>query len=314
MTAALTRARTKPRENPVWSLGGLRPRQLLRRVWVAIEHDSLLERASDLAYNSLLAIFPGLLLLLAILDLSGAHGPALQNNLLFAFSRTLPPSAFELVRRTLSEASENSGGTKLTLGLVVALWAALSGMSSMISALNAAYRVRERRSWWRVRGIALGLTVAISALVVSAILVVFLGDRIADFAGTVLHLEAIVVAGWKLLQWVVALGFIVLSFSLIYYVGPDVERRHWHWLTPGSVCGVFLWFGAAFGFRAYLHLFNTYSKTYGSLGAVIILLIWLYVAGFAFLVGGEIDATIHHAGAERRLQAGGEHQEGNIGV
>ena len=120
----------------------------------------------------------------------------------------------------------------------------------------------------------------------------FLGDRIADLAGTLLRLEDIVVAAWKLMQWVVALVFMVISFSLVYYFGPNVGRRRWHWLTPGSVFGVLLWFAATFGFRAYLHFFNTYSKTYGSLGAVIILLVWLYVAELAFLIGGEIDAAI----------------------
>jgi len=290
----------------LWRLGGLRAGQLANRVWNAIDEHSLLERASDLAYNSLLAIFPVLLLLLAACALSEAHGPALQKGLIFFLGRILPPSAFQLVQKTIEEAAANSGGAKVTIGVVVALWAALSGMSSMISALNAAYRVREGRSWWKVRGIALALTVALSALVLTAMLVVFLGDRIADFAGYALHLEDIVVAAWKLMQWVVALGFIILSFSLVYYFGPDVERRRWRWVTPGSVLGVLLWFGAAFGFRAYLHFFNTYGKTYGSLGAAIILMVWLYVAGFSFLIGGEIDAAIHHAAAEQRgtIQAG----------
>jgi membrane protein len=283
-------------------MGGLGPRQLAGRVWQAIGEHSLLERASDLAYNSLLAIFPALLLLLALFALSASHGAALEKALTFFLSRILPPSSFLLLQTTIAEASKNSGGAKVTVGLVIALWAALSGMTSMISALNAAYRVQEKRSWWKVRGIALALTLAISALLLAAMMVVLLGNRIADFAGAVLHLEDMVVAAWKILQWIVALGFIILSFSLIYYFGPDVERRRWHWLTPGSVLGVLLWFAAAFGFRAYLHFFNTYGKTYGSLGAAIILMVWLYVAGFAFLIGGEIDAAIHHAAEERALR------------
>jgi len=292
VTTNSTRLREQPPLASIWKFGGLELGQLVVRLWRAIDEHSLLERASDLAYNSLLAIFPAILLLLAILSLSEAHGPALKQTLLLSFAQTLPPAAAKLVGDTVAEASQNGGGAKLTIGLIIALWAAISGMTSMISALNAAYRVHERRSWWKVRGIALALTAAISALVLSTLLVVFLGDRIADFAGSRLRLEAIVVAAWKLGQWVVALLFIVLSFSLIYYFGPDVERRRWRWLTPGSVFGVLLWFAAAFGFRAYLRFFNTYNKTYGSLGAVIILLVWLYVAGFAFLIGGEIDAAI----------------------
>jgi membrane protein len=91
---------------------------------------------------------------------------------------------------------------------------------------------------------------------------------------------------------------VTFAFSLIYYFGPNVKEQHWYWITPGSVLGVLLWVAASFGFRMYLHFFNSYSKTYGSLGAVMILLVWFYVTGFAFLVGGEVNAEIEHAAAE----------------
>ena len=104
---------------------------------------------------------------------------------------------------------------------------------------------------------------------------------------------------WKGLALLAALFFIVFSFSLIYYYGPDLEEQHWYWITPGSLIGVALWLAASFGLRIYLHFFNSYSKTYGSLGAVIILLLWFYLTGFAFLVGGEVNAVIENAAAER---------------
>jgi membrane protein len=121
---------------------------------------------------------------------------------------------------------------------------------------------------------------------------------VARWAGALLHLGEVTVMAWRILQWPVALAFIVLSFSLIYYYAPDLKEQHWYWITPGSLFGVLLWSAASFGFRAYLHFFNTYSKTYGSLGAVIILLVWFYVTGLAFLAGGEINAQIEHAAAE----------------
>jgi membrane protein len=100
-------------------------------------------------------------------------------------------------------------------------------------------------------------------------------------------------------QWIAVLFFLSLAFSLIYYFGPDLKEQHWYWITPGSVLGVLLWLAASWAFRAYLHFFNTYSRTYGSLGAVMILLMWLYVTGLAFLIGGEINADIEHAAAVR---------------
>jgi membrane protein len=101
------------------------------------------------------------------------------------------------------------------------------------------------------------------------------------------------------MQWPVAFLFMVVSFSLIYYFGPDLHERHWYWITPGSLFGVLVWLAASFVFRGYLHFFDTYSRTYGSLGAVIILLVWFYVTGLAFLIGGEINSQIEHAAAER---------------
>jgi len=125
------------------------------------------------------------------------------------------------------------------------------------------------------------------------------GGYLANIAGAHFGLRTYAIIGWKVAQWVVAAAFITFSFSLIYYFGPDVKEQHWYWITPGSVLGVLLWIAVSFGFRLYLHFFNSYSRTYGSLGAVMILLMWLYVTGFSFLVGGEINAQIEHAAARR---------------
>jgi membrane protein len=107
------------------------------------------------------------------------------------------------------------------------------------------------------------------------------------------------VIAWRVVAVILAVAFVMVSFSLIYYFGPDLKEQHWYWITPGSVAGVLLWIAATFAFRGYLHFFNTYSKTYGSLGAAMILLMWLYITGFAFLIGGEINAHIEHAAALR---------------
>jgi membrane protein len=116
--------------------------------------------------------------------------------------------------------------------------------------------------------------------------------------GSHIGLSSFVVMAWKILQWVVALFFVVWSFALIYYWGPDTEQD-WTWITPGSLVGVLVWIGASVLFRFYLHFYNSYSKSYGSLGAVIVLLLWLYITGLAILLGGEINSIIENAAAER---------------
>ena len=198
---------------------------------------------------------------------------------------------------TIEQVTRNAGSGKLTFGIVLSLWFAAGGMAAMISGLNAAYEVKDRRSWFKVRGIALALTVAISALIVVALIAVLAGANFANWAGFKYGLGEVTVTAWRTVEVIMAIAFVTLSFSLIYYFGPDLREQRWHWITPGSLTGVLLWIAATFGFRAYLHFFNTYSETYGSLGAAMILLVWLYITGFAFLIGAEINAQIEHAAA-----------------
>src|SRR5438105_4262294 len=285
---------TKQQVESIWKLGGLRPRQLAKEVWHELNHDDVWSIASALAYSFLLAIFPMLLFLVALFGFFASQRAELQNNLFYYFSQALPPAAFQLVSKTLNEIIKNSGGGKLTLGIVLALWSGAGGMTSLISGLNAAYHVRESRSFVKVRLIAVGLTLAVSILVVAALFVVLMGGNAAEFIGAKLNLGDVTILAWKVLQWPIAFGFLILAFALIYYFGPDIKEQHWYWITPGSLVGVILWLLVSVGFRVCLHFFNSYSKTYGSLGAVVILMLWLYITGLAILIGGELNWVIEN--------------------
>jgi membrane protein len=288
---------TEQQITSIWGLGGLSVFQLTKRVWQGINDNNLFGRASELAYSYLLAVFPMLIFLLSCFGLFASQSSGLLDKLFFYFSQALPPAAYKVVTGTLSEVTNNSGGAKVTLGLLLALVSASGGMNSMISALNGAYSVRDSRPWYKTRAIAIALTVAISILIFSALFMVLVGGNVADWIGYHLDIGSFAIITWKIIQWPAALLFVVLSFSLIYYFGPDVKEQHWYWITPGSLLGVLLWVAFSAGFRVYLHFFNSYSRTYGSLGAVIILLLWFYVTGLAFTVGGQINAEIEHAAA-----------------
>lgn len=282
----------------IWALGGLSWRELARCVWGGTDQNDLLDRAYELAFNFMLALFPLLLFLVALLGLFASEGSNLRESLFFYFQQAVPPSAYHLVVSTLNEITQNSGGGKLTFGLVFALYTGSGGMTQLMFTLNAAYEVRESRSWLKVRLISLGLTIAMTFLLIVALLFVFAGGKLFAWTGLVLGLHSAFSILTGVLQWTFALIFVVLAFALIYYYAPDVKEQHWYWITPGSVVGVLLWAAASAVLRAYLHFFNTYTKTYGSLGAVIILMLWFYVTGLAFLIGGQINSTIEHAAAE----------------
>jgi membrane protein len=290
----------------IWKLGGLTPKQLTKVVIHGIGEDDLLGHASELAFNFLLAIFPLIILLLSLFGLFALHRAQLLASFMSYISDLLPPIAFALFSRTVAEIVRTTGGGKLTFSIVLTLWFASGGMSSMISTLNGAYRVRETRRFLRVRTLALGLTLAISFLLVSALSLVLVGGYFSELLVGYLGPQSAVVIALRVLEWIVVLLFLNLSFTLIYLFGPNHEGQRWYWITPGSVFGVILWLAASGAFRYYLHFFDSYSKTYGSLGAVMVLLVWLYVTALAILLGGEINAKIEQAGRFGGRRSGGK--------
>lgn len=282
----------------LWKLGGLSPLALGKRVWNEIQEDEVFGRAAELSYYFLLALFPLLIFLTSILGVVLGPGTGTRQTLFSYFARVMPPSAFQLIDSTMTEVSASSTGGKISFGILAALWAASNGMGAITQSLNVAYDVKETRPWWRQRLTAIGLTIALSVLIISALILVVGGGKIADWLASIFGFSLAFALTWKILQWPVVLGFMILAFALIYYFAPDLREQKWKWLTPGSALGVVLWLAVSLGFRVYLHFFDSYSATYGSLGAVIILMLWLYFTGAAILIGGEINSEIEHVAAE----------------
>jgi membrane protein len=288
--------RAKEHASP-WKLGGLTPWQLSKRVYYEIEEDEVLTRSAALAFYFVAALVPMLFFVVAMLGFF-AQSHDLESNLFNYAGRFMPPDAFTLLQKTLKEISTSATGWKLALGLVLALWSGSGGLSSVMDALNRCYHVKDARPYWKQKLISIVLTIGVAALTVVALIIVLYGGDIAQFVGNHTGLSSVTVMAWRVVQWPVAVFFVVLAFALMYYWGPDTEQQ-WTWITPGSLVGVLLWIGASVAFRIYLHFFNSYSKTYGSLGAVIILLYWLFITGLAILIGGEINSEIENAAAKR---------------
>lgn len=282
----------------LWKLGGLRWLELAKRVWSEINGDDVWGRAAQLAYYFLLALFPLLIFLTAALGLMLGAGEGLRAGLFDFLSRVMPGTAFQLVDATMVEITNASNAGTLSFGLLATLWAASNGMGAITQALNVAYDLEESRPWWKQRLVAIVLTMALSVLIISALLLMLWGGKLADFLAAHYQLAGSFPTVWRIFQWPIVFGFMVTSFALIYYHAPDVKDQNWKWLTPGSAIGVVLWLLVSLGFKLYLHFFDSYSATYGSLGAVIVLMLWLYVTGVAILIGGEINSEIEHAAAE----------------
>jgi membrane protein len=278
----------------LWKFGGLTPLKLTQLAVTKIGEDELSTRSAALSYYFVLALFPMLLFLVSLIGVFAGPGSQLRNSIISGLGRLAPGSASELVQSVVNQTFKSSSGLKLAMGLLGALWAASGGMSAVVVSLNVVYRVKETRAWWKQKLTIVGLTLALAALIIVALVLVLYGEKIGQVLATQIGLSDVFRIAWKVLQWPLSFGAMFLSFSIIYYFGPDLKERKWYWVTPGAVVGVALWLVASLGFRLYLHFFNSYSATYGSLGAVIILMLWLYLTGFAVLIGGELNWVIEN--------------------
>ena len=282
----------------LWALRNITWFELGKRVWTEANNDRLFGRAAELSYYFLLALFPLLIFMTSAVGIVLGSDMGTRQQLFSYLARIMPPSAFELVNGTVLEVSQASSGGKLSFGLLAALWAASNGMSAITDSLNATYDIEEQRPWWKQKLVAITLTVALSILILSALMLVVAGGHIAEGIANAYGFGPAFAMVWKVIQWPIVFAFMILAFALIYYFAPDLREQKWAWLTPGAAIGVILWLLVSLGFRVYLSYFDSYSKTYGSLGAVIILMLWLYFTGAAVLIGGEINSEIENAAAE----------------
>jgi membrane protein len=290
----------------LWDLQGVPVRVIARRTWNALFNDNIFGGAAELGYWFLFALFPTLVSASAIVGLAARHASENYDRLLHYMSLMIPPSAFNVVLETFNQITDSSSGRKVTLGFAVALWAASAGFSAIQNSMNAVYKVKETRPYWKVRGAAVLIGTLLSVLITAILSSLLTADFFARLA--TLHiahraLATIVVVALRVLGWLVATGLLALLFAVIYYWAPDLKQRQWRWLTPGGAIAIVGWVLASLGLRVYLHFFNSYTAVYGSLGAVIILLTWFYLSGLMLLLGGEVNSEIEAAAAEKRLAA-----------
>ena len=264
------------------------------RIWNRVNDHDIFGGAAQLSYYFLLALFPLLLFLVTLLGYFADAGSELRRKLMTYLASVMPGSAVTLVHATLDEISDAKGGAKLSLGILAALWAASNGMGAISATLNAAYGVKETRSWWKVRLVSIALTIAVSLMIVVALALVMYGGHIGERLAAHFDLSNAFTTIWKLVQWPIAIFFLMLTFNMIYYYAPDGDKGKRRWWTLGTITAIALWLLVSLGFRLYLHFFNSYSVTYGSLGALIVLMLWFYFTGLAILIGGEINSELEN--------------------
>lgn len=267
-------------------------RELARRTLTDTLEDDCAGLAAQLAFYFFLSVFPALLFVVSLLGyvpvetrLAAAIG---ELEVLF------PPEILRFLRDQIDEALAGGHGGLLTVGIVGAIWSSSAAVTAIITALNRAYDIDEWRPWWKRRLIAIALTIALALFVVVAFVFVVGGADLAAWVADRLGFGEVLARGWTIVQWTIAILLVVIAVDLVYYIAPNAESP-FVWVTPGALLATALWLVASVGFKMYVQNFSNYTAVHGTIGGVIVLLLWFYLSGFALLVGAELNAEIDKA-------------------
>jgi membrane protein len=262
-------------------------KDFFKRIYAKMFDSDMLSQAAQVAFYFTFALFPLLLLTISIFGILLSNSDDLRAELFVYLRQVMPGTAFALVQTTLEEVAANTGGGKLTFGLLATIWSASAGIDSLRSALDGVYNLKETRPYWKTRLLSIVLTLGIGILVLIAVGLIFYGSQLLTF---VLPIQSPLLL--QILGFATVFVVLVLAFALIYNFLPNHNPFSWKWITPGAFTGIILWLILSGAFRLYLHFFDTYAKTYGSLGAVIVLLLWLYLTALVILIGGSINSIL----------------------
>jgi membrane protein len=285
-----------------------RPRRLPRRAWGGVlkrtfsefRADELTDWAAALTYYGILSIFPALVAIVSILGLIGhsATQPLLDNLQSFA-----PGPARDILANALRGLAHTRSGAGIVfaVGLVGALWSASGYVGGFMKAANRIWDVPEGRPFWWTIPLRVGVTLLLLVLLAASAVMVVVTGPLADRVGKLIGTGSAAVTAWDIAKWPVLILVVALMLSILYHAAPNVRHPRFRWITPGAILAVLVWIGASALFGLYVAKFGSYNKTYGSLGAIIIFLVWLWLTNVAVLLGAELNAELERG---RQIEAG----------
>jgi membrane protein len=288
------------------------PLQLSWREWLAVFKrtgkqfiaDDCMGLGQQVAFSSLLAFLPTVILLIGLF---GLFGNGAFDSLEHFASAVAPHDVIDVIDLAKKDAVRNKSGSAIAfaLGIVAALWAATGASNALMKAVNRAYDRIETRPFWKQRLIALTLVIATGLVLAGVFLLIVFGGDLGDAIVRRSGLGGSFKVFWNIARWPIAFGAVLLFNGLVYHLAPNMPQRGWRWLTPGSLVAALSWLALSGLFALYTSYSSSYSRTYGSIAGVIVLLLWLYYSALAILFGAELNAQL-----ERQADidaAGGPH-------
>src|SRR5215203_1721738 len=266
---------------------------VLRRTVTEFKDDNCTDWAAALTYYGVLSLFPAFIAIVSLVGLVG-DPQAISDSLLDIAATLGPQSALDTFAEPIREVTKAGGksGVFFVLGLLGALWAASGYVGAFGRASNAIYEVEEARPFWKLRPLQVMVTLICVVLAAVVTLALVVSGPLAEAVGNAVGLGDVGITVWSIAKWPLMLVAISLILSVLYYASPNVRQPRWVWLSPGSVLALIVWLAASGGFALYVGNFGSYNATYGSLGAVVIFLIWLWLTNCAVLLGAELNAEL----------------------
>ena len=257
------------------------------------------DRAAQLSYYFLFALFPALFFLVtlaAYLPIKGSLNEALAR-----LREVVPAEAMKIIQEQLTTLATRQRPHFLWIGVLLALWSASRGVDAVRTALNLSYDVKESRPFWKTQGMAILLTIGTGGVMMLAVAGMAVGGNAGLWLADHLHVDKLWAVAWTWARFPLTALLVMFVIAVLYYFLPDVKQE-WRFITPGSMIGTMLWIIASYGFSVYVTNFGSYDKTYGSIGGVMVMMTWLYITGLIFVLGGEINAVLEHASDEGKAK------------
>lgn len=267
-------------------------KELLKRTLGDTLKDDAQGLAAQLSYYFFLSLFPTLLCLIALASLFPLEN--VVDDMTRMLQPFMPAEAIGFVGDQMIKVAQSDDRAILSFSILVALWSSSAAMGAIVNAMNRAYDVEEQRPWWRVKLLAIVLTIGLALFILVALTLVLAGPQLADLATRSFGMSVVWAWIWKVVQWPLVFALAATGIGMIYYFAPDAEQD-WVWITPGSLVATVLWIVASLAFRYYVVTFGDYTETYGALAGIIVILLWFYLSGLAIVIGAELNAEIEHA-------------------
>jgi membrane protein len=267
-------------------------KDLLKRSVKETLADNVFDLAAQQAYYFFFALFPALLFVIAVASFFPLQ--TLIDDVVQMIGHLAPAEVVKIITDAMQQLSKQNSGGILTFAFFVTVWSSSGAMVSISTTLNAAYDVTESRPWWKTRLTAIALTIGIAVFILVSMFLVIAGPTVAENLASRMRLGPAFTWTWLILQWPAVFALVATAIGLVYYFAPDVEQD-WVWITPGSILATLLWLAVSLGLKLYYQMMPNANAAYGTIGGVMVLMLWFYCSGLALLLGAELNSEIEHA-------------------